>query len=170
MEQPETSAETAQDAGNAGSDADETLAGEEAITPSEPLTKAERQAILLETDSLLDLVGREKTVEADYVSRARSEETNLNTVVYEEGATDEINRVAYMQSVALIHEIGHLFTVEDHYGTDGKPGSSSVLHQSRQCIYGENSGHPDVIEQVLICQGCTESLQAGFPIYCTSLN
>ncbi len=59
----------------------------------------------------------------------------------------------------LIHEFGHFFKVEDHYGRNGKTTEEIIISSgntgyNRNCIYGENKETSSVTNNYIICDGC----------------
>jgi len=63
------------------------------------------------------------------------------------------------EEITAIHEFGHMFGIKDHYN-DGCWSTEQIIIQmndgqyNRDCIYGEDRNDPNVIDEVIICQGC----------------
>lgn len=63
------------------------------------------------------------------------------------------------ETETTVHEIGHLFGAPDHYGS-GRPTSQSLNTTydtnifSGNCIFGENKDDIDVMQNLVICDGC----------------
>ena len=61
--------------------------------------------------------------------------------------------------VTTVHEFGHLIGAKDHYG-NGKPSTEAVNGAmgenlfNRYCIYGEEHGNQNVLNNIQICEGC----------------
>ena len=72
--------------------------------------------------------------------------------------------INYDETEVLYHEVGHLFSAPDHYG-----GSKSTTQEAKliyginsfddDCIYGENRLHDDIIEGLVICEGCQQLIR-----------
>jgi len=64
-----------------------------------------------------------------------------------------------------IHELGHLFGANDHYGvgcpsTEYMRDTTGNNNYDELCIYGESHGQLVVGQDQLICDGCAEYMQA----------
>ncbi|MGM9681406.1 MAG: DNRLRE domain-containing protein [Eubacteriales bacterium] len=64
------------------------------------------------------------------------------------------------------HEFGHLYNAPDHYGGSA-PSTDEIIISTgdsrfdRNCIYGENKGTPDVLNNLTICDGCKAIINAN---------
>lgn len=62
-----------------------------------------------------------------------------------------------------IHEFGHLYEIEDHYGLDSIP-STEEMNKTRKetyckdCIYGEYKEDQESFSQLKMCSGCTKKV------------
>ena len=76
----------------------------------------------------------------------------------------------------VVHEFGHLFGIEDHYGdwnmTSPMTPNTSVmddLYEDRgfnsDCIYGENKEEVDVLAEMTICDGCKSFVYENRNLY-----
>jgi CobQ-like glutamine amidotransferase family enzyme len=63
-----------------------------------------------------------------------------------------------IETHTLMHEFGHLFGLEDHYG--GQYNSSETMGEetgythNANCSYGENRHNPNLIKNYTLCNGC----------------
>lgn len=69
----------------------------------------------------------------------------------------------------LIHEFGHHYNVEDHYGGSAKSTQeidpTGELGYSRDCIWGENKESDHVIDNYMICDGCRRIIEDNIEKY-----
>ena len=57
----------------------------------------------------------------------------------------------------IIHELGHLYGVDDHY--DATVGPNDSLGRSDNCIWGINKDDPNVNSNYTMCSYCTSVLK-----------
>ena len=91
------------------------------------------------------------------------------------GLADQNRRVAVVskfntvdaETIAMIHEFGHLYGIRDHYN-DGCFSTADIAEEyndnsyASRCIYGELKGQIDSIEDIVICQGCRNRVDEYF--------
>lgn len=65
------------------------------------------------------------------------------------------HRAIVKMEQTVIHEIGHLYMAEDHNKGPLKPG------QNDDCIYGANKGTPDVVENLMLCDYCKNTINSN---------
>ena len=65
------------------------------------------------------------------------------------------------EAVTTVHEIGHLFMVEDHYANNVilKP------NQNPACIYGSYKDDYSDVESIVICQYCDSTIRSHISKY-----
>ena len=68
------------------------------------------------------------------------------------------------ETQVMIHEFGHLFKVDDHYGygttsTDQIIADTGDEGYNRLCIYGEDNAVSTVTSSYLICDGCKAQIE-----------
>ena len=75
-------------------------------------------------------------------------------------STAAVNGITDARELAsAVHEFGHLIGAKDHYG-NGKPSTENVNDAigenlfNRYCIYGEEHGNQNVLNNIQICEGC----------------
>ena len=60
----------------------------------------------------------------------------------------------------IIHEIGHWYGAPDHYDIGDIPSTTEIQQQTgdsrfnSNCIYGENKSSQNVVDNLIICDGC----------------
>lgn len=74
------------------------------------------------------------------------------------------------ETKTLVHEFGHLFGVEDHYGGDGLSttqinGKYPNSEYDEYCIYGEKKDKVDVYQNLVICDGCKDRIRENLNRY-----
>lgn len=73
------------------------------------------------------------------------------------------------ETKTMLHEFGHLYGVDDHYGGNGKTTQDLILEgktgYSEYCIYGENRNSPEVLENYTICDGCKALIESNYNRY-----
>ncbi len=73
------------------------------------------------------------------------------------------------ETKTMLHEFGHLYGVDDHYGGDGKTTqeliSEGKIGYSEYCIYGENRNSDEVLENYTICDGCKTLIASNYNRY-----
>ena len=65
----------------------------------------------------------------------------------------------------ILHEIGHWFHVEDHYGGEGSSTIEMGEGYSEYCIYGEKREDPGVLDNMTICDGCQSYIKQNASNY-----
>ena len=69
----------------------------------------------------------------------------------------------------LIHEFGHHYNVEDHYGGSAKTTQeidpTGELGYSEDCIWGENKEHGSVLSNYTMCDGCKRIIENNIGKY-----
>ena len=73
------------------------------------------------------------------------------------------------ETKTLLHEFGHLYGVEDHYGigcksTDDMNGGIDGIY-SEDCIYGEHREYAHVLNGFTICEGCRARIESNVGLY-----
>ena len=71
------------------------------------------------------------------------------------------------ETITLIHEFGHMYGAEDHYGSEvgGIPTTEEMNNKkpgsvfSPDCIYGEYKDSYTSLDKIKICTGCREKIQ-----------
>ena len=74
------------------------------------------------------------------------------------------------EKITAIHEFGHMFGIEDHYGTNDNPQDNTKMKStyamrqidreySSACIYGEEKNLDSTINGILICRGCQNRIE-----------
>ena len=68
------------------------------------------------------------------------------------------------QIKTVMHEIGHMFYMPDHYGGSTKTTSQMNIENNTDvfkeaCIFGEKRNDQQVLENYTICEGCLSFLQ-----------
>ena len=68
------------------------------------------------------------------------------------------------ETKTFIHEFGHFYYVEDHYGngcktTDEMNAEAGSKIYNENCIYGENKETPSVLNNFTICDGCKATIK-----------
>ena len=66
---------------------------------------------------------------------------------------------------SILHEIGHWYQVEDHYGAGGKTTEQMGSGYSKYCIYGEEREDETVLNNMTICDGCYATIKANATLY-----
>ena len=86
---------------------------------------------------------------------------------YNLGLMGIMNFVSEAQETkTLVHEFGHLYFVEDHYGGNTRTTEQMIQETgntgySRNCIYGENKDQASVYNNLVICDGCASVIIAN---------
>ena len=70
------------------------------------------------------------------------------------------------ETKTFVHEFGHLYNVEDHYGNGTKTTTEIIqatgnTGYNRNCIYGENKDQEDIYTNLIICDGCASLIIAN---------
>lgn len=80
------------------------------------------------------------------------------------------HRSVEKERMTVVHEFGHLYGVEDHYG--GKYKSTDDMNSniepdlySTYCIYGEKKADTDVSNNLTICDGCRQTIENNWDRY-----
>lgn len=61
----------------------------------------------------------------------------------------------------IMHELGHLFAANlDHYGGNGPTTQDKGQGYSSLCIYGEDRENADVLNNLIVCDGCKAAIIA----------
>jgi len=85
----------------------------------------------------------------------------LSMITNTEGMQKEIK--------TLIHEFGHHYNVEDHYGGSAKTTQeidpTGELGYSEDCIWGENKEHGSVLSNYTMCDGCKRIIENNIGKY-----
>lgn len=74
------------------------------------------------------------------------------------------------ETKTLIHEFGHFYGVEDHYGVSA-PSTQEMINTtgnsgySRYCIYGEEKESASVLSDFTICDGCKSKIEDNINLY-----
>jgi len=67
----------------------------------------------------------------------------------------------------LVHEIDHIYGVMDHYDWGDAPTTEEIKNETgnygydRNCIHGENKNTTNVMNNLIICQGCKDIIEAN---------
>ena len=86
-------------------------------------------------------------------------ELGVATVMNFNSANDEIK--------TMIHEFGHFYGAPDHYGIGSAPTTQEQINItgdnrfSQYCIYGEEKSNSNVVENLIICNGCKAIITAN---------
>lgn len=70
-----------------------------------------------------------------------------------DGLNDDIDY--YYARATLVHEIGHLYGVEDHYGNGTTSGEND------NCIWGDYRNNPSVVSKLSICTNCYNTIHSN---------
>ncbi len=71
------------------------------------------------------------------------------------------------ETKTMVHEFGHLYDAPDHYGIGSVPTTQEKIditgdnRFSEYCIYGEEKSNSDVVENLIICNGCKAIITAN---------
>ena len=128
-----------------------------------------------ETDAIrVAYSGREfclSTIEGHDISSSISGSAFMHharAIVCQQTSTSEAREVQ-----TLIHEVGHLFGVIDHYGLNN-PGPETLNIQfgrtdfSKYCMYGDEKEDLSIINNLTICGGCRSIIESNRNQYCES--
>ena len=76
---------------------------------------------------------------------------------------------ATTETKTTVHEFGHLFGAPDHYDADGQnsTGYLNSLYSDRKfsdsCIYGAYKDSDNVMNNLIICEGCRKTIAENIP-------
>ena len=101
------------------------------------------------------------TISAAGVADTANNVIVINNLDHGPTQTPDYTQVSYQNT--LVHEIGHLFYVDDHYGetendyvetTEEMNEKYNTNTFSDACLYGPQRFAKSFIENLVICQGC----------------
>ena len=111
------------------------------------------------------------SVKVAYIGHELCTETNHTTHPYYGLTYESIGLATIMnfsseesETKTFIHEFGHFYGVEDHYGGSAKTTAQIIAATgntgySEDCIYGEHKEWTSVLDDFTICDGCKTTLK-----------
>ena len=111
------------------------------------------------------------TVKVAYIGHELCTETNHRSHPYYGLTYESIGLATIMnfsseasETKTFIHEFGHFYGAEDHYGDSVKTTAEIIaatgnMGYSEYCIYGERKESASVLNDFTICDGCKTTLK-----------